>query len=53
MPAAKYAKSGQKVKGPAGTASQRASKQGTIKGRASTAESKVSKNQPLPDSQGR
>jgi len=39
--AASYVKSGQKVKGPAGTASQRAVNQGTIKGRQTSAGSKV------------
>jgi len=41
MPAAQYAKSGKKVKGPAGTASQRATKAGKIKGRESAASKKV------------
>ena len=53
--AGSYTKTGQGPKGPAGTASQRASKQGKIKGRASEAESKV-KSTPqtkLPDGQGR
>lgn len=41
-----------KTTGPAGTASQRATKQGRIKGRESTASKVVAKGNKLPDSQG-
>jgi hypothetical protein len=49
--AASYA-SGKKAKGPAGTASQRATKQGKIKGRESTASKKTAMGNKLPDNKG-
>lgn len=52
--AGQLAKTGKAVKGPAGTASQRATKQGAIKGRMSAAKAAMHKSpqRKLPDSQG-
>ncbi len=41
-----------KTSGPAGTASQRATKQGKISGRETTGSKAVAKDKKLPDSQG-